>query len=347
MDTLFRKYQWVLRLAAIAASVTLAAVIVNHLAASYLAPLTVPKLPGYQAENGNGNDGGDPTNAAANPGAWADKLTDRCYFGCTDQSDQPKRCPDGCDDGEKCQDGVCVPVEPEQTGPESDVPVESDLNVKLLGCMVADNSDYSLAMVQDGNSQQTYVVSPGDYLPEDSEVVEIKRDRIFIRRNGQLEFIRLEKTIGGDPSPTSVNTRSMSGSNPARMKLQAGSGRGNGGSADSSNLVRETSGDKFVVSKKAVEKATDNPEEIAQDARVISNFQDGERQGVKLVGVAPSGLYSKLGFQTGDVLHSVDGEQLRSESDAREFIDQLQEGDNVEVVVERDGDEVERQFVVE
>ena len=210
--------------------------------------------------------------------------------------------------------------------------------------MVANNPDYSLAMIQSGDSQQTYVVSPGDFLPEDSKVVRIQRDRIFIRRDGQLEFIRLEKTIGGDPSPTSVSTRGLSNA----PSLQVGGGAGGAASAaGSSELVRESSGDKVVLSKQALEEATKNPEDLTQDARVISNFQNGERNGLKLVGVAPTGIYAKLGFQTGDVLHSVAGQKLRSQSDAQAFIDRLREGDSFEVVVERDGEQVERRFAVQ
>ena len=344
MDTLFRKYQWVLRLAAIAAAVTLVAIIVNHVVASQLAPLTVPKLPGYKVAGGGADDGGGGDTSTTDPTAWANQLTSRCYFGCADTEADKRTCPDGCDEGEECKKGICVPTET-KNGPKSDVPVESDLNVKLLGCMVANNPDYSLAMIQSGDSQQTYVVSPGDFLPEDSEVVRIKRDRIFIRRDGQLEFIRLEKTIGGDPSPTSVSTRGLS--NSPNLQVGGGGGGGIASAAGSSDLVRESSGDKVVLSKQALEEATKNPEDLAQDARVISNFQNGERNGLKLVGVAPSGIYAKLGFQTGDVLQSVDGQKLRSQSDAQTFIDRLREGDSFDVVVERDGEQVERRFAVQ
>ncbi len=348
MDRFFRKYQWVFPYVGITVATALLAVLVNQVIASQLAPLTVPKLPNYSSSNGDRSDQTDRA-SGPQPDQWADRLSSRCLFGCPDTQNKPKKCPGGCDEGEKCEDGVCVPTEPKQKASESNVPVESDLDVKLVGCMVADNPEYSLAMVQNGDSQQTYIVGPGDYLPEDSKVIRIKRDRIYIKRNGQTEYIRLNKTIGGAPSPTSVNTRSGSSNNLERLQLNGDgpSANAGGGSGGETTTVRQASQNRVVVKRDSLEKQLDNPEEIAQDARFISNFQNGERQGVKMVGVVPSGLFGELGFETGDVLRSVDGQKLTSKRQARTLLEKLEQKDKVDVVVERDGSKVNRQFVVE
>lgn len=348
MDRFFRKYQWVFPYVGIAVGTALLAVIANQVIASQLAPLTVPKLPNYSSSNTGRAEQTDRA-SGPQPDQWADRLSSRCLFGCPETQNQPKKCPGGCDDGEKCKDGVCVPTEPKQKTSGSDVPVESDLDVKLVGCMVADNPEYSLAMVQNGDSQQTYIVGPGDYLPEDSKVIRIKRDRIYIKRNGQTEYIRLNKTIGGAPSPTSVNTRSGSTNNLERLQLNHDGPSANtgGGAGAETPTARQASQNRVVVKRDSLEKQLDNPQQIAQDARFISNFQDGEREGVKMVGVVPSGLFGELGFETGDVLRSVDGQKLTSKRQARTLLEKLEQKDKVDVVVERDGSRVNRQFVVE
>lgn len=346
MDTLLRKYQWAGRLLVIGAAVSLLAVIANHIIASQLAPLTVPKLPGYQQKQKKGVE-----RQRTNPDRWDQMLVSRCPFGCSGEEEEPKTCPNGCPEGKECQDGVCVPTEESQK-PTSDVPVESDLNVKLMGCMVADRSEYSLAMVQDGGSQQTYVVSKGDFLPGEAKVVRIERDRIFVQRNGQLEFIRLERTIGGDPSPVSINAlpNSVRGAtnnvaNPAARKnlAAAAAEKPSGGGS----LVRESEGNKYVLSKEKVHEKLKNPKELAREARVVPNYKEGKRRGIKLVGVSPSGLYSELGFETGDVLHSVAGRDVNKQTDARRLIKGLKEKDTISVVVERDGKKMEKSFHLE
>jgi general secretion pathway protein C len=348
MDRFFRKYQWVFPYVGIAVATALLALIANQVIASQLAPLTVPKLPNYSSSNGDRSERADRS-SGPQPDQWADRLSSRCLFGCPETQNKPKKCPGGCEEGEKCEDGVCVPTEPKQKNAGSDVPVESDLEVKLVGCMVADNPKYSLAMVQNDGSQQTYIVGPGDYLPEDSKVIRIKRDRIYIKRNGQTEYIRLNKTIGGAPSPTSVTTRPGSANNLQRLQLNNGGRSGNaaGGSGGETTTARQTSQNRVVVKRDSLEKQLANPEQVAQDARFISNFQNGERQGVKMVGVVPSGLFGELGFETGDVVHSIGGQKLTSKRQARTLLDKLEQQDKVDVVVERDGSKVNRQFVVE
>ena len=359
MDTLLRKYQWVGRLLMIAAVVSLLALIANHIIAAQLAPLTVPKLPGFKTTQQKG--GESNTSPTSNPDRWDGALSSRCLFGCADQEDKPKKCPGGCPDDKECKDGVCVPKKPVQQ-PESNVPVESDLNVKLMGCMVADNPDYSLAMIQDGKSQETYVVGPGDFLPGDARVERIERDRIYVRRNGRLEFIRLEKTIGGTPSPVSVNTGSLGNTSP-RPSLTGAMNKSKGSKDDKpthgadfarenndeggGGVVRKSSGNNYVLSGDQLERKLEDPKNVVDDIRIIPNFQKGKRQGLKVVGVSPNGLYSELGLESGDVIHSINGERLSKQSDAQRLVDGLRSSENFSVVVERDGQKVEKEYKIE
>jgi general secretion pathway protein C len=353
MDSLFRKYQWVLHLVGIAVAMFLVADIVNHVVASRLAPLTVAKLPDITTEQKR-----QPDRSAApqsNPDQWTRALTARCLFGCADQPTEKKTCPGGCAEGEKCEEGVCVPTKEQNQQNTPDVPVESDLNVKLMGCMVASQSDYSLAMIQDGESQETYVVSVGDYLPGEAEVVEIERDRIYIRRNGQLEFIQLEQTIGGDPSPVSINRingspaanqraakRAQKQAERAAAQRAARQESGSGGSAGS--LVTEQNGNEYVISRKRLEQTLENPEQVINDAQMIKNFKGEKESGLRVVGVTPDGIFSGLGIETNDVIRSVNGQKVDNPADAKRMFDELRESKSLNVRIERDGETVEKSY---
>jgi type II secretory pathway component PulC len=178
-------------------------------------------------------------------------------------------------------------------------------------------------------------------------VIRIARDRIFIRRNGQLEFIRLDETIGGDPSPVSVspsNGGGGSGNNPAMGKAARALQKTGGGNDE---LVKDRSEQEFELSEETVEKKLEDKKEIAREVRTTANYEDGEKKGVKLVGVSPNSLYSELGFQTGDVLHSVGGREVDSGTDIQELIDELSQQDSVEVVVERNDNKQKRTYKLE
>lgn len=379
MESFLRKYQWAVRLGFIAAGVTLVAVIVNHVVAGQLATRTVPKLPGFQVESNQRPTPADTSGPKAS--TWDDRLVSRCLFGCPDESSEEPTCPDGCDEGESCQNGVCVPDEPQKPERDSDVPVESDLKVQVMGCMVADNPEYSLAMIQTPTSSQTFIVGVGDLIQGNAEIVRITRDRIFIRREGRLEYIQLDKSIGGDPSPVSIGgsggpgpttpnsispkrnatgqpssladkmgrrgPNSEQGSGDQNQQKQRDNARGDD-SGNAGSVVRESSGNNYVLEEDKLDKKLGNAEELVNEVRIIPNFDEqGERSGVKVVGVSPSGLYNKLGFETGDVLHSVNGRTVENQSDAKQLIDGMKGTDSFSVVIERDGEKIEKNYEIE
>lgn len=330
---------WFRALAAIAVVAFLVATILNQILAAQLAPLTVPKLPQYSTKTTTANDDGGDDSAPAD--RWNDMLEGRCFYGCPGQSEEEKNtCPDGCPDGKECQKGKCVPVEDEKPDkPKSDVPVESDIDVKLLGCMVAQDPRYSMALIQDGQSQETYVVGPGDVLPQEARILKIERDRIFIMRDGRKEYIQLAETIGGDPSPVSISK--VSQDRPADSRSDSDGGNGRGGSGES---VERKSATEYAVPKDKLEEKLENPRELAQEVRVLPNYENENREGLKMVGVSPSGIFSELGFESGDVVHSVGGEELSSQKDAMEMLERLRSQESVDVTVERNGKRIEREY---
>src|SRR5690554_4684625 len=132
METFFQKYGWAVNLLLIALGALLMALVLNGFIASRLAPYTVPEMPGFAStqEDDPGADRG------VNRVDWSGELGRRCLFGCS-EDEVALDCPDGCAEGQECQNGTCIDTldgEPEFV---SDVPVESDLNIKLMGAMVA------------------------------------------------------------------------------------------------------------------------------------------------------------------------------------------------------------------
>lgn len=336
--------RWFRVLAAIALVTFLLATILNQILAAQLAPYTVTKLPEYSAQTTTSSEDADDDTPP--PSRWSARLDGRCFFGCPSKSEEEKnKCPDGCPDGKECKEGECVPVEDEEPDkPKSDVPVESEIDVKLLGCMVAQDPRYSMALVQGGKSEESYVVSPGDMLPQEARVLKIERDRIFIMRDGQKEYIQLAESIGGDPNPVSI-------SKPNPRPRSAGGDTSDGpqneddrGGAKASASVDKKSSKEYTVPKEKLEKKLDNPRDLAQEVRVLPNYENEDREGLKMVGVSPSGIFSELGFESGDVVHSVGGEELTSQKDAMEMLERLRSKESVDVTVERDGERVERQY---
>lgn len=339
MENFFRKYGWTVALALIAMGAFLLALMTNNIVASQLAPLTVPKLPAMNAQKAAQPDKRQPTRPHGQN--WDRTIASLCLFGCPDTTPKDE-CEGGCPDGQQCQAGQCVPAE-EQRPVDSDVPVLSDLNMKLMGAMVAQRPEYSMALLRDDNSTETLVLSPGDMVTADAELVEIRRDRVILRRNGRLEYIRMDKSIGGNPSATTASTLNRSLSAPIKQPPRARrpSTRNSDGDA-----VKSVGRDKYEVERSAIEEQIEDKQDLARQGRVVPNYKNGKREGLKLVGISPNSVYSKLGIQSGDVIHSVNGKKINTSQEAMELFERMRDSNDVTIEVERRGQKRELNYSI-
>jgi general secretion pathway protein C len=83
--------------------------------------------------------------------------------------------------------------------------VRSSLAVRLLGTLVANAPEFSLATIQDKNSRQTDVVAEGDAL-QGATVVSIERLRVLVDNHGRREFIDREGSDSEQAPTPNVGT---------------------------------------------------------------------------------------------------------------------------------------------
>ncbi|MGM0558351.1 MAG: type II secretion system protein GspC [Myxococcota bacterium] len=344
MEDFLRKYGWVLTLAFIAVGSTLVAIGINNLLASQLAPYTVPDLPEVKEQVADKG----PQRNLAGIRQWDGTIADLCLFGCKDVEEQ-NECPGGCAEGEECQEGVCVPLEEESRPRDSSIPVESDAPLKLLGTMSAENARYSMALIMDEDSNQTHVVSPDDYIDQDILVVEVRRDRVVFERDGQLEFIRMANSISGNPTPVSVGPAAVP--TPVRPSVSLDKGiqkkLAKKAADDGGDAVEKAGDGDYKVDRESIKKQLDNPKDLATQGRVIPNYKNGQRNGLKIVGVRPNSVYQDLGIQSGDVLRGVNGREINTQQEALELFEKLKTEDEVEIQVERRGQQKELKYNIE
>jgi C-terminal processing protease CtpA/Prc len=68
----------------------------------------------------------------------------------------------------------------------------------------------------------------------------------------------------------------------------------------------------FEVTKKLVDEFVNSSSSLARSARVVPAVKDGKPDGFKLYAIRPSSLFAKLGFQNGDTLKRINGQDLTS-----------------------------------
>lgn len=350
MEKTLRKYGWIITLGITFLVCLICAFIVNSVLASQLAPYTVPTIKKASPTKGTAS---TKPRRPSRPQQMARKIEKRCLFGCKDAPAEDV-CSPACQAGEQCQAGQCVPAP--NLGDQTSGPGASALNVKLLGVMVAKPAQYSSALLQEKSTKQTIILYVGDMLLGASELVEVKRDRIILERNGVREFVKLEDTITASTSPLSNARAQASTPTPkpyvapaptgpiSTPKLSAGPLKGidprrrAGGKADASTIgVQKLSENKFQITRDDLTKAIDNKGKLAIGGTLVPNFKNGKRNGIKMLGLDPKGVYSSIGLKTGDVVTQINGTNIRSQAHALQMLQSYKKSDSMTIQIERGG----------
>jgi general secretion pathway protein C len=234
--------------------------------------------------------------------------------------------------------GVAVPepepVVAEPTTPVLDpnaAPVKSSLRVKLLGTLVASDNLWSVASVQDMNSQRSTTYMVGDRI-QGAEVLIIERERVIILNNNRKEFIDGQPGDGaGGYTPPPVAAGPV-------VQPPPGNGLGNG--------IRAVSENDYEVPRTEIDRTLANLNDVAMQARIVPAFKDGQAQGFKLFSIRPDSIYSKIGVQNGDVIKRINGFELNSPEKALEVYAKLKEASRIEIELERNGSSIHKNYTI-
>lgn len=193
---------------------------------------------------------------------------------------------------------------------------ETDLDLTLRGTLATREPDQALAIVGDSeDKEKAYRV--GDELPGGATLHRVYRDRVIIRRAGELETLKLRDPERAVAGAGSNGARARAGT-PERDPGRAGDGR---------ELQR------------AAEQLRNDPAQLARNFTAVPVQENGELIGVRLRSTGEGALLSRVGLRPSDVLTSVNGIPLNDMSRAGEVMNQLQSAGSLQVTVLRNGRE--------
>jgi type II secretion system protein C len=173
-------------------------------------------------------------------------------------------------------------------GSTEDCP-KTDLNVVLYATIVADPESFSSALIGEERSENF----PSGYGIGDEvlgkQVYKIEQKKVVFNVGGALECL----TVAGEETARVV-------------KKDAGA---EGVSSDGEN--------KFTVDESLLQEVLSNPEALATQIRAVPHKgADGNVDGYRLSGIRKGSVFEKLGVKNGDIIHSVNGKDLTSVSNA-------------------------------
>ena len=183
---------------------------------------------------------------------------------------------------------------------------KTKLQLKLWGT-VTGNTQQSYAVIEDTQKREQNLYRVGDSV-QDATVKAILRAKVVLTVNGQDEVLAMEDMQVGAPSRSVASRRSPSAAS------------------------RPTRAQRVSLRRNMIDQAIQDVGKLATEIRI----QPSEN-GLALSNIKPNSIFRRMGLRNGDVLKSVDGQQIRSVDDALKLYESLKSADNVTVELQRRG----------
>lgn len=188
---------------------------------------------------------------------------------------------------------------PAATPAAATLPV-STLELSLIGTFIQTGQE-PFAIIEDSKKQLQEVFNTGDSVFDAAKLVKIWQDRVEIERDGKIEILRLD-----DLPDSASGSSSVAGS-----------------------------GDQFVIAEQEVETALNNLPLLMTQARAVPYFRDGKAVGLRMFAIRPGSIYEKIGLQNGDILKTINGNDMGDMTQALKLFETLKSERSISLTLER------------
>ena len=312
MESIVKRYFRIVNLLLLAGIAFLAALVFNNLLAEKIVGLETTT-----AQKKTKKKASKQQNLAA--GEWAEIIVQRNLFNSEPPDAGPPESDGGETDAGPAMDPTKIPTNLEDCA-------KSDAPVRLSATMLAEPEEWSLAAVEEEGKDR--LVRAG-VMVGDHELVAIRRGWIVLAEGTKFECVEIggakkrRPNRYGSSSSSSNSSRSKSSSKSKKNKYKEG--------------IKKTGKNAYDIDKNSLNEWLDDIGTLSRQARVIPHYRGGKPQGFKIVGVRPGSLYTNLGIRSGDILKSVNGEEVTSPTKALELYEKLKTSDSVTLDIERRG----------
>jgi len=192
-----------------------------------------------------------------------------------------------------------------QTKVQPKTVVQSPLNIKLLGTVVAGDDSAAIIRLAGGAGEKVFFI--GDAIQPGATLKEVASWSIIVDHNGRLEKISMTKgmALPQAASPVVVNA-------PARIQQHA-------------------------MSRVQLNRHMQNLPSLLSEARALPNMVNGRMDGFVITDIVDGSLYQQAGLQNGDVLRKVNGQVISNAGQAMQLYQTLQSATGIDIELTRAG----------
>lgn len=192
------------------------------------------------------------------------------------------------------------------------------LGLTLVGTVAGQGASY--AVIEDPKTREQLLYRVGDLVAEDAKIIQIKRNIVVVLRGKEKET--LEVSLFPEENKPAAQHPARASIPPAQPKT---------GNAPAGTSVRQVSKNRWVLDRREIESAVDNLPQLLTKARIIPNFSEGKPDGFRIFAITEDSLYSKIGLQNGDILHRINGIEVKDPQNFLKVFEQLKDESNITV----------------
>lgn len=201
-----------------------------------------------------------------------------------------------------------------------------DLHLKLLGTSLM-TKERPFAIVEDDRNGKQSLYRLGDDIPDAGKLAEVQKDRIVIDRHGQRVAVEIPPNLMPPPPPAPAPEPEAA---PRPMIGYPG--------------VRRMGANSFTLDRPTLNNSLQNMAQLFTQIRAMPNFQDGKTKGFKLSEIQPGSIFQQMGLRDGDVLTTVEGQELSDPSQALMLLNTLRDKESIGISVIRGGRPMQLQY---
>jgi general secretion pathway protein C len=236
---------------------------------------------------------------------------------------------------------TCIPVEDQpialaSAGEMQVGEVQSQLPLRLLATMESDDPTWSMATIQDIESNRLGPFSANEAVRPGVTILAVERGRVILLNQGRREFI----TLGAEPPKPAPQAKPSA---TAKPQTKPGKTIEIDGADQAIDCANENS---CTVDRAFVDKLLANPTQLMTQARMFPVTKDGETAGFRVSGIKSGSLATMIGLKNGDVVSEINGSKLGTMDDALAMYQKLRRASHLSVTVERGGAVINKEISI-
>jgi general secretion pathway protein C len=201
-----------------------------------------------------------------------------------------------------------------------------DLQLDLIGVSTASTGKEPYAIIANRSGEQG-VFKLGQQVGDAGKLVEVDKDRVLIDHRGKrIALVLPESDLPGGVEaavPDEPPQEDASADDPDAEPYEPN--------------VEDLGDNRYRIPRDTLDHSMGNLSQILTQIRAIPNIQNGKTNGFALSEIEPGSVFDEMGLEEGDVLRSVNGQQMNDPALAMQMMSSLRNANQISIQVLREG----------